>query len=174
MEEPKVGADTRLDPLSRLPQSVLTSIKTARLCYLERPTPVKSEEAKSPTCKIVEDSKFGADTHLDPLSRLLQSVWKSVKTARLCYLERPTPEKGEVTKKSHLQNSSRLQIWRRHSSRPAGSFGAIGLEIRQNGEAVRSIRPISIWPKFGADVDMDAVDHLQQSVFQSVKTARLC
>ena len=37
------------------------------------------------------ESKLGADTHMDPLNRVPQTVFKKVKTATLCYLEQPTP-----------------------------------------------------------------------------------
>ena len=84
---------------------------------------------------MANQPKLGADTRMDPLHRLLQSVLKSVKTARLCYLERPTPVSTSRDEKSHLQNSGGTQIVRRHSYRPAASFAAIRFEIGQNGEA---------------------------------------
>ena len=84
---------------------------------------------------MANEPKLGADTRTDPLHRLPQSVLKSVKTARLCYLERPTPVSTLRAKKSHLQNSGGSQSWRRHSYRPAESFAAIRFEIGQNGEA---------------------------------------
>ena len=89
--EPKLGADTHMDPLNRLPQTVLKTVKTASLCYLERPTPASTSSAHSTTWKMTDDSKLGADTHLDPLNRVPQTVWKTDKTASLCFLERPTP-----------------------------------------------------------------------------------
>ena len=85
---------------------------------------------------MANQPKLGADTRMDPLHRLPQSVLKSVKTARLCYLERPTPVSTLRAKKSHLQDSEGAQIVRRHSYRPAESFAAFRLEIGQNGEAL--------------------------------------
>jgi len=91
--EPKLGADTQFVPLNRVPQTVLKTVKTAKLCYLERPTPASTSSAHSTTCKMTQDSKLGADTHLGPLIRVPQTVWKTIKTASLCYLERHTERK---------------------------------------------------------------------------------
>ena len=90
-DDSKLGADTNLDPLNPVPQTVFKTDKTASLCYLEGPTPVSTSSGHSTTCKMIEDSKLGANTHFDPLNRLVQTVFKTDKTASLCYLERPTP-----------------------------------------------------------------------------------
>jgi len=90
-DDSKLGADTHMDPLNRVVQTVFKTVKTASLCYLERPTPVSTSSAHSTTCKMSQDSKLGANTHFDPLNRVVETVFKTVKTASLCYLERPTP-----------------------------------------------------------------------------------
>ena len=46
------------------------------------------------------EPKLGADTHLGPLDRFPQSVFKTVQTASLCYLERPTPASGSSASSS--------------------------------------------------------------------------
>ena len=91
--EPKLGADTRVVPLNPLPQTVVKTVKTASLCYLERPTPASSSSGHTTTRKRTDESKLGADTHLDPLNLVPQTVWKTVKTASLCYLGRQTERK---------------------------------------------------------------------------------